>query len=285
MLQLRQCERVSRRSRGVEEEGKAAKIRRAGEGRRTRKDLWRISKVKLTPFDLICLRSLVQLSAGKGSSTVSLLSPRDSMSFSLWSLLLTIAATHFVPLNANLPSLLVMFIRLLPLSKPSIRVPQFRSRSQWLFQYQQGSPDSTNSPFRDHQHWSTRSSRTARYRFSSVLVGFGFLGSHWCENNWSVTGLPLPLDSCQLSISFVFTESQLHRELASGTSCPIGFKNGTDGSLGVAVDAMRSASHPHAFLGVTESGLAAIVRTSGQSRCSVSVFFSCYFSCTDRAVR
>ncbi|KAK4699687.1 3-deoxy-7-phosphoheptulonate synthase, partial [Phenoliferia sp. Uapishka_3] len=59
------------------------------------------------------------------------------------------------------------------------------------------------------------------------------------------------------------TESQLHRELASGVSFPIGFKNGTDGSLGVAVDAMRSASHPHAFLGVTESGLAAIVRTKG----------------------
>ncbi|GAA5899575.1 hypothetical protein JCM6882_001154 [Rhodosporidiobolus microsporus] len=59
------------------------------------------------------------------------------------------------------------------------------------------------------------------------------------------------------------TESQLHRELASGTSFPIGFKNGTDGSLGVAVDAMRSASHPHSFLGVTEQGIAAIVRTHG----------------------
>ncbi|BGP51484.1 hypothetical protein JCM10450v2_007426 [Rhodotorula kratochvilovae] len=59
------------------------------------------------------------------------------------------------------------------------------------------------------------------------------------------------------------TESQLHRELASGASFPIGFKNGTDGSLGVAVDAMLSAAHPHAFLGVTESGLAAIVRTAG----------------------
>lgn len=43
----------------------------------------------------------------------------------------------------------------------------------------------------------------------------------------------------------------------------LGFKNGTDGSLGVAVDAMLSAAHPHAFLGVTESGLAAIVRTAG----------------------
>ncbi|ORY72925.1 hypothetical protein BCR35DRAFT_153469 [Leucosporidium creatinivorum] len=70
------------------------------------------------------------------------------------------------------------------------------------------------------------------------------------------------------------TESQLHRELASGTSFPIGFKNGTDGSLSVAVDAMRSASHPHAFLGVTESGLAAIVRTKGElpRSCSLAVF-------------
>ncbi|SGY12117.1 BQ5605_C011g06394 [Microbotryum silenes-dioicae] len=59
------------------------------------------------------------------------------------------------------------------------------------------------------------------------------------------------------------TESQLHRELASGMSFPVGFKNGTDGGLTVAVDAMRSASHPHAFLGVTKSGLAAIVRTKG----------------------
>jgi 3-deoxy-7-phosphoheptulonate synthase len=59
------------------------------------------------------------------------------------------------------------------------------------------------------------------------------------------------------------TESQLHRELASGVSFPIGFKNGTDGSVSVAVDAMRSASNPHAFMGVTEQGLAAIVKTRG----------------------
>jgi len=59
------------------------------------------------------------------------------------------------------------------------------------------------------------------------------------------------------------TESQLHRELASGVSFPIGFKNGTDGSVIVAVDAMRSSSNPHAFMGVTEQGLAAIVRTKG----------------------
>ncbi|KAG9125313.1 hypothetical protein FRC07_008149 [Ceratobasidium sp. 392] len=59
------------------------------------------------------------------------------------------------------------------------------------------------------------------------------------------------------------TESQLHRELASGVSFPIGFKNGTDGSVSVAVDAMRAAASPHAFMGVTDQGLAAIVKTRG----------------------
>lgn len=53
--------------------------------------------------------------------------------------------------------------------------------------------------------------------------------------------------------------------LTCHSRCSVGFKNGTDGSLGVAVDAMLSAAHPHAFLGVTESGLAAIVRTAGVS--------------------
>lgn len=59
------------------------------------------------------------------------------------------------------------------------------------------------------------------------------------------------------------TESQLHRELASGVSFPVGFKNGTDGGITVAVDAMKSASNPHAFMGVTEQGLASIVKTCG----------------------
>ncbi|CDK25185.1 unnamed protein product [Kuraishia capsulata CBS 1993] len=59
------------------------------------------------------------------------------------------------------------------------------------------------------------------------------------------------------------TESQLHRELASGLSFPVGFKNGTDGSLGVAIDAMRAASHPHHFLSVTKPGIVAIVGTEG----------------------
>lgn len=65
------------------------------------------------------------------------------------------------------------------------------------------------------------------------------------------------------------TESQLHRELASGVSFPIGFKNGTDGSVSVAVDAMRSSSNPHAFMGVTEQGIAAIVKTRGNQNVHV----------------
>ncbi|KAG9254717.1 uncharacterized protein F5Z01DRAFT_90520 [Emericellopsis atlantica] len=59
------------------------------------------------------------------------------------------------------------------------------------------------------------------------------------------------------------TESQLHRELASGLSFPVGFKNGTDGNLGVAIDAIGSAAAKHHFMGVTKQGLAAITRTSG----------------------
>ena len=59
------------------------------------------------------------------------------------------------------------------------------------------------------------------------------------------------------------TESQLHRELASGLSFPVGFKNGTDGSLSVAIDAVGSAAAKHHFMGVTKQGLAAITRTSG----------------------
>jgi 3-deoxy-7-phosphoheptulonate synthase len=57
------------------------------------------------------------------------------------------------------------------------------------------------------------------------------------------------------------TESQVHRELASGLSMPIGFKNGTDGSISVAVDAIKSSSSPHCFLSVTKQGLSAIVET------------------------
>jgi 3-deoxy-7-phosphoheptulonate synthase len=63
------------------------------------------------------------------------------------------------------------------------------------------------------------------------------------------------------------TESQVHRELASGLSMPVGFKNGTDGNVQIAVDAIRAAMHPHQFLSVTKQGLAAIVVTRGNDAC------------------
>ncbi|KAF2280915.1 phospho-2-dehydro-3-deoxyheptonate aldolase [Westerdykella ornata] len=63
------------------------------------------------------------------------------------------------------------------------------------------------------------------------------------------------------------TESQLHRELASGLSFPVGFKNGTDGSLGVAIDAIGAVRHPHHFLSVTKPGNVAIVGTLGNEDC------------------
>jgi len=63
------------------------------------------------------------------------------------------------------------------------------------------------------------------------------------------------------------TESQIHRELASGSSMPIGFKNGTDGNVQIAVDAIGAARHPHHFLSVTKQSIAAIVTTRGNDTC------------------
>jgi 3-deoxy-7-phosphoheptulonate synthase len=65
------------------------------------------------------------------------------------------------------------------------------------------------------------------------------------------------------------TESQLHREMASGLSCPVGFKNGTDGNAKIAIDAVQTAAHPHHFLSVTKSGKSAIFSTSGNADCHV----------------
>ena len=65
------------------------------------------------------------------------------------------------------------------------------------------------------------------------------------------------------------TESQSHRQLASGLSCPVGFKNGTDGGVKVAVDAIVAAQSPHAFMGMTKMGQAAIFHTRGNADCHV----------------
>jgi len=65
------------------------------------------------------------------------------------------------------------------------------------------------------------------------------------------------------------TESQVHRELASGLSCPVGFKNGTDGNIRIAVDAIKAAASPHHFLSVTKEGHSAIISTAGNEDCHV----------------
>jgi 3-deoxy-7-phosphoheptulonate synthase len=65
------------------------------------------------------------------------------------------------------------------------------------------------------------------------------------------------------------TESQVHRELASGLSCSVGFKNGTDGNIKIAVDAIKAASQPHHFLSVTKGGHSAIVSTNGNEDCHI----------------
>jgi len=65
------------------------------------------------------------------------------------------------------------------------------------------------------------------------------------------------------------TESQVHRELASGLSCPVGFKNGTDGNVRIAVDALKAARTPHHFLSVTKGGVSAIVSTNGNEDCHI----------------
>jgi len=65
------------------------------------------------------------------------------------------------------------------------------------------------------------------------------------------------------------TESQVHRELASGLSCPVGFKNGTDGTLKIATDAIRAANGPHHFLSLTKAGRSAIFSTTGNDDCHI----------------
>jgi 3-deoxy-7-phosphoheptulonate synthase len=65
------------------------------------------------------------------------------------------------------------------------------------------------------------------------------------------------------------TESQIHREMASGLSCPVGFKNGTSGDVKIALDAVKSASNPHHFLAVTKNGECAIAETTGNEDCHV----------------
>ena len=118
--------------------------------------------------------------------------------------------------------------------------------------------------------------RVARY---NQVGGSGFLATSSADRESLLSFAPLL--SSYFSPQFIAdlitwgaigartTESQLHRELASGASFPIGFKNGTDGSVSVAIDAMQSASHPHCFMGINSQGMASIVKTSGNQDCHV----------------
>jgi len=107
-----------------------------------------------------------------------------------------------------------------------------------------------------------------------ISKGLGIARSLLCK----MTGLELPVATemldpitpeyladmlCWGAIGARTAESQTHRELASGLSFPIGFKNGTDGNLQVAIDAMIAALHPHSFLGINREGLTSIIQTTG----------------------
>jgi len=92
-----------------------------------------------------------------------------------------------------------------------------------------------------------------------------------CATEWLDPVTPQYLADCisWAAIGARTSESQTHREMASGLSMPVGFKNGTDGTVQIAIDAIRSAAHPHQFLSVTKQGVAAIVVTHGNPDCHV----------------
>ncbi len=97
-----------------------------------------------------------------------------------------------------------------------------------------------------------------------ILIGIGRLGLP-CATEFLDPVTPQYIDDliCWAAIGARTTESQTHREMASGLSMPVGFKNGTDGRLDVARDAMISARHPHSFVGINEDGVTSVVRTLG----------------------
>ena len=123
-----------------------------------------------------------------------------------------------------------------------------------------------NDPEIDNSFQINKGLRTARQLFVDLTSKGMPLASEMLD-----TISPQFLADC-LSVGAVgarTTESQLHRELASGLSFPVGFKNGTDGTLGVAIDAIGAVQHPHHFLSVTKPGVVAIVGTVGNEDCFV----------------
>ncbi len=121
-----------------------------------------------------------------------------------------------------------------------------------------------NDPFMDESYNINRGLRMAR----GLLLKLGEMGVP-AATEFLDTITPQYL--CDLiawgAIGARTTESQVHRELASGLSMPIGFKNGTTGCMQIAVDGMISAAHPHCFLSVTKQGISAIVSTAGNDSC------------------
>ena len=123
-----------------------------------------------------------------------------------------------------------------------------------------------NDPGMDGTHDVHRGLRMAR-RFLLDVVSLGLpVGCEWLD---PITPQYIADAVAWGAIGARTTESQVHRQLASGLSMPIGFKNGTDGDVQVAVDACRAAATGHTFFGVTPSGAGAVVNTAGNSECHV----------------
>jgi 3-deoxy-7-phosphoheptulonate synthase len=119
-----------------------------------------------------------------------------------------------------------------------------------------------NDPGMDGSHDVHRGLRTAR-RLLLDILGQGMpVGCEWLD---PITPQYIADTVTWGAIGARTTESQVHRQLASGLSMPVGFKNGTDGDVQVAVDACRAAAVSHTFFGVTEAGAAAVVTTSGNA--------------------
>jgi len=119
-----------------------------------------------------------------------------------------------------------------------------------------------NDPGMDESHDVHRGLRTARRLLLDVLAAGMPVGCEWLD---PITPQYIADAVTWGAIGARTTESQVHRQLASGLSMPVGFKNGTDGDVQVAVDACRASAAGHTFFGVTSAGAAAVVTTTGNS--------------------
>lgn len=123
-----------------------------------------------------------------------------------------------------------------------------------------------NDPYMDNSYKLNDGLRTAR----KLLVDLNDLGMPTAGEFLDMITPQYMADlMCWGAIGARTTESQVHRELASGLSCPVGFKNGTDGTIKVAIDAIGAANAPHHFLSVTKFGHSAIVSTNGNPDCHI----------------